>query len=119
MILRIVGIRDAGIFDKERALFFVEEEGDLGRYITATSIDLGESISSSISNPMWFPDKKVKAGDLIVVYTKNGRNTSVNNADKSKSWFFYRGSKGPLFADSSTSIVVFEISNWLSSIKRF
>ena len=118
MKLKILGIRDAGTIRNERIVFLVVGDGDLGHFLTAVSTTQENSISSKISDALWLPDKPVNDGDLVVVYTKTGQNRSLENKDKSRSWFFYRGINEPLFSDANKCVVVFELANWSSSTNR-
>ena len=118
MKLNILGIRDAGSIDKERIIFLVDGEGDLGQFITAVSIVNNNSMSAGITDVLWFPDQTVNDGDLIVLYTKSGQKRSVDNKDTSKSWFFYRGLHESLFSETNKCAIVFQLSNWSSSAKH-
>lgn len=118
MKLRILGIRDAGVIEKERVLLLVEGDGDLGRYITAVTVKNGSTLSAKILFPYWFQDKAVKNGDLIVLYSKSGQSSSVKNEDGSTSWFMYRGVNESLFKEPEKCVVVFDVPSWSSSMQR-
>ena len=82
MILSIEYIKDAGTLEKERIVFQVNEDGQLGKYMISESNTLGESrFSSLIKNTFWFPDQEIKAGDKVVLYTKSGNKNVVQNED--------------------------------------
>ena len=120
MKLRFIGIRGVGNLDEERIVFIVDGEGDVGRFLTLVSSRIApDTISAKLIAPYWFPEKKVKDKDLVVVYTKNGRLSTTENADKSQSHFFYRGEESPLFVDGDKCAVVFEIAGWSTTDKRY
>ena len=58
MIIEIDSIKDSGNLEKERVIFKVIENGDLGKYMVAQSITINDtSFSSKLQNLYWFPDK--------------------------------------------------------------
>lgn len=62
MIIEIDSIKDSGNLEKERVIFKVIENGDLGKYMVAQSITINDtSFSSKLQNLYWFPDKELKS----------------------------------------------------------
>ena len=112
MKIEIDYIKDTNDSEKERVVFKVNQPTNLGDYIIAESVQVGESaISSEIKNSYWLPDQKLKIGDLVVLYTKSGEKRSVLNEDGSTTYFYYWGlPKSSL--QEKTCIVLFETS-WM------
>lgn len=109
MNIEIVSIKDSGNLDKERVILNVVKDTDLGDYIIATSKSNSDStISPMIKNVYWLPNMNVKAGDLVVVYTKNGKQGKIENKDGSVSYFCYWDLKESLSANDNTTVVLFE-----------
>lgn len=69
-------------------------------------------VSNLVRHPYWFPDKRVKAGDLIVLYTKTGAKSQTKNKNGSTSHFFYRGLERTIWNKSGDCAVLLEISTW-------
>ena len=46
MKLRIVGIRDAGNISEERVVLIAEGDGDIGRFLLASSREMSENMVS-------------------------------------------------------------------------
>ncbi|MDE6507919.1 MAG: hypothetical protein K2L04_05610 [Alistipes sp.] len=106
-MLVIHSIKGAGDIDQERVLFMVSEDCDLGVNIVALSRRINESsFSSNIKSLYWFPDKEVKKGDLVVLYTKSGESNSIINNNGKKTHFFYWGLSEPISVNKDTCVVL-------------
>lgn len=117
MKIEIDYIKDANDSEKERVVLKVNQPTNLGGYIIAESIQVGENaISSEIKNSYWLPDQELKIGDLVVLYTKKGEKSSVLNKDGSTTYFYYLGLNNPLFSEEKTGVILFETSWMFKSI---
>ena len=77
MKLKIERVEDAGVLDKERVVFSVLANEEIGRYVVLKSKKTGEtSVSSETYATFWFPDKPAQRGDLVILYTKAGKDKS-------------------------------------------
>ncbi len=114
MNIKIKNIVDAKDLEKERIVFNVIADDFLGAYLVFKSKKTGEkTISSALQNPYWFPDKEVKKGDLVVLYTKSGTDTEKKNEDGSTTYFFYMHNlKIPLWNNSDDVVVLSQLENW-------
>lgn len=96
---------------KERIVFTVESECELGRYLVAHSKIINDtSFSSKLQDTYWFPDKKVFPGDLVVLYTKLGESSAAVNEDNSKTYFYYWGLSNPLSTIERNCLVLLDAS---------
>ena len=119
MKLKILGIRDAGRLQDERVLFEADDDGNVGAYVVLVSRVVGENrVSSLLRNPYWFPDRDIKKGDLIVLYSRAGTYNAIDNKDASKSHFFYIGSMQPLYQNDADCVIVMESNPWHFSSRR-
>jgi hypothetical protein len=110
-------IRDAGDFEKERIVFSVFGEADVGNYLVLiTQLAEDGSPFSGKHVSFWFPDKKVKAGDLVVLYTKDGEARSTTNKDLSSSHFFYWKLKEAQFGKPQRGIVLLRAPQWTTGV---
>lgn len=105
-------VKDPGVIENERVILKVTKDTDLGSFLIATSLenDDNKTISSELSNIFWLPDQKLKAGDLVIVYTKDGKKGKVDNIDGSTSYFVYWGLGKPFGLDPRAAIVLFNAS---------
>ncbi len=114
MDIKFKYIKDAGIFDKERIVYIVENDCDLGKYLVAESTILSNNkFSSKIQNVFWLPDWEVKKGDLVVIYSKEGTHHKVINDDGSVTHFMYWGLTSAHSQNIQTPCVVMFEASWL------
>lgn len=119
MNIAIEYIKDSGNLEKERIVFSVKADDQLGKYLMAESIILEESrFSANIRNTYWFPDQEIKAGDRIVLYTKVGTTNVTENEDGTKTYFYYWGLNSPHSNDSKPCVVLFEATWTVSAISN-
>lgn len=113
MMVEIRYIKHPGELKDERLVLKVLKDCDIGMYLTFdTTYTEDGKVSNLVRHPYWFPDKKVKAGDLVVLYTKKGEQSEKKNTDGSTSHFFYRGLERTIWNQSADCAVLLEISTW-------
>ena len=120
MFIKIKYIRDAGDIDNERLVLQTILDCEIGNYLTSVSTETnnGNSVLSGIRSTYWFPDGTIPAGSLVVLYTKQGKNSVKNNNDGSKSFFYYRNETVPVFSDPNSCAIIFEISKRIHDGKK-
>ncbi len=113
MSVKIKAIRDSGIVGKERLVLQVLGDNDIGYYIVfdTTFFEDGR-VSNKVRHSYWFPDKKVHAGDLVILYTKPGTQSESQNKDGSTSHFFYWGLAKTIWNKEGDCAVLLEARNW-------
>lgn len=110
--LDIVGIRDAGDFDRERVVIKVNQVTQIGDFLFFYSRRTGDnSISSKVASPLWFPDISLNPKDLIVVYTKSGVSKLRTNDDGSQTYFLYWGQTKSVFVSENIPVLM-KIRQW-------
>lgn len=111
MKLEIKYIKDRGTTD-ERVVLVANEDCDIGKYFVFTTKKNAEKIVySNLKQPYWFPDKVVKKGDLVILYTKSGTSSFKENEGGNTSHFYYRGIATPVLTDNHFALVV-EANTW-------
>ena len=119
MNIAIDYIKDPGNLDKERIVFAVKNDEQLGKYLIAESVLLDNSrFSAKIKNIFWFPDQELKQGDVVVLYTKSGNNNANKNEDGSTIYFYYWGLSEPHLNDKKPCVVLFETSWEVRAIQK-
>ena len=115
MNLELIAVRDAGDNANERVVFRVMADCDVGAYFTFISHYTNiatKRVSTTVLAPYWFPDKMVHANDYVVVYTKEGVNSTKQNDDGTTSYFFYRGLKDAVCTDAASCAVLLSVAQW-------
>lgn len=108
-------IRDAGIEKKERIVLEVIKETDIGSYIVFNTTSLTEdSVSNEVRHTYWFPDKTVKTGDFVVLYTKSGKQKEILNKVGTTSHFFYWGLEKTILNNKEDYVILLEIRDYVS-----
>lgn len=107
MTLKIENVADSDEFEKERVVLRVQDDDDIGHYaVFQTRLsDDGRALSGKIAACYWFPDKEVKTGDLVVLYTKSGERSEKKNESGTTSHFFYWGMTEPLWTKKTPTLV--------------
>jgi hypothetical protein len=109
--------REAGILEKERLVFQVLQDDDIGRYaVFHTRLLRGEAVSSTVRHTFWFPDRAVKKGDVVVLYTKSGTSSEKANDDNTTSYFFYWNVSTPLWNVKGECAVLVSIERWNKAV---
>lgn len=113
MNVKIRTIRDNGIANKERLVLQVLRDDDIGYYIVFDTTFTGEgAVSNKVRHSYWFPDKKVRARDLVVLYTKIGIQSEKQNRDGTTSHFFYWGLDKTIWNKKGDCAVLLEVKDW-------
>jgi hypothetical protein len=83
----------------------VTSDTDIGEYVVlrARSGDERTILTGSLRGGYWFPDKQVRRGDLVVLYTKAGNSREKRNSDGSQTHFFYWGRTTACWGDEQTA----------------
>lgn len=112
MNLEISSFAEAGNIQRERLVIKVLKDVDIGEYaVLWSSLSSEGQATSGPKKAYWFPDKLVKSGDLVVLYTKHG-SSSTKALDGGKTAHFYYWKQDKALWDSKHGAVVLEISNW-------
>lgn len=116
MRLQIIKIIDRGVEHQERLWLRVLADTDLSYYIVFDTTYTSEnSISNIQRHAHWFMPKKVKAGDYVILYTKQGNPSESKNNDGSTNHFIYWGMDRTIWNKSNDCAVLFEVNNWQTS----
>lgn len=113
MNLKIINIADAGIANKERVHIKVVLPDNIGRYAIFDTIQTEPGkVSSAVKNVYWFPDKEVRAGDDVILYSRTGTNSQITNENGTSTAFYYWGKNKTLWNSANDSVVLVKIESW-------
>ncbi|AWJ05717.1 TPA: hypothetical protein PBQ56_002484 [Escherichia coli] len=113
MKVNITAIREPGNLEKERIVIRVDSSCNIGEFILLQTGFENESVNTGIYETFWFPDKSVRAGDLVVVYTKTGKSSEKKSNDAT-SHFFYMGKAVSIWNRNEQSAVLMHAPEWQS-----
>lgn len=67
----------------------VEMDEDIGFFAVFRTLVQDDHITNSVTDVYWFPNKQVRAGDLVILYSKSGTNTERVLKNGNTAHFFY------------------------------
>ena len=115
MKVEIIKIIDKGIADKERLWLKVLADTDLSYYIVFDTTYTSEnSVSNVQRHAHWFNPRKVKAGDYVVLYTREGKISTSQNKDGSTTHFLFWGINRNIWNKDEDCAVLFEVNSWMT-----
>jgi len=117
MKIKVQGVKDRGDLDNERVVLKVLADTDIGGYILAIGRNLGvDSFSPKLSRTFWFPDKPVKQGDFVSLYSKVGTPGQFQNKSESDTHTFFLGLDSPIWTETDRAAILFEVADWQAKI---
>ncbi|TDY16939.1 hypothetical protein B0G81_8084 [Paraburkholderia sp. BL6665CI2N2] len=117
MKAQIKSFADPGVLPKERVVISVTADHDIGKYLllcSGKSKDGGPMAGKK--DAFWFPDKPIKVGDRVVLYTKKGVRSEKKLDDGTTVHFFYWGLDAPLWNDDKNIAVLVQSAEWVSAL---
>lgn len=116
MNLEILTIVSPGSPSEERVLFRIKEDVNLqfyASYLVSKIKGKGNDVfSNQVKATYWFPNTNAKRGDLIVLYTKAGRNGFRASPNTNTTHFFFWGLKEAAFSNNQYGVVLAEMTKW-------
>ncbi|WP_438480855.1 hypothetical protein [Oleiharenicola lentus] len=113
MKLQVVSIHNRGNFEKEYVLLKALESCDVGRYLLAdTSYTADGKVSNKLRHVFWFPDKDVKKGEFVSVWTGPGKNTVGQTDSGVPVHRFFWGLKSSVWNDDGDCAALLEVNTW-------
>jgi len=113
MNIEIIKFVDPGVAKKERILMKAIKKDNVGFYVVFNTTELKPgTVSSKVLNAYWFPNREIKPGDLICLYTKPGKDNEVKKEDGTTTFFFYWGEEKTLWNKAGDSAVLLRIGEW-------
>jgi hypothetical protein len=89
MDLEVLYTLGKGDIENERIVLKVLNNCNIGDYILFDTTFDGDSFSNKVRHSYWFPDKNVKTGDRVILYTNIGEGASKINKAGHRSHFFH------------------------------
>jgi len=113
--LKLKSLADKGNPQKERLIIRVLNDTNVGEFMVLRTGFVNGQVTVGVSNTFWFPDTMVKAGDLVVLYSKSGAITEKVLESGNKAHFFYWGQDSALWEVDDIAVVLLHAPVWESS----
>ncbi len=110
-------IVDRGVPNQERLHLTVGRDSNAANYVvllSSFSTPSRDSVLAGSRSSFWFPNRNLKAGDNVILYTKGGTESMQARPDGKQNHFFFWGSNQTLFPDPSSCVIVAELNNWIT-----
>lgn len=115
MNIEIVGVKEKGNIDKERIVLKTLSDLDIGFFIIFFTEKVGDNeFASGPKQLFWFPNKKINKGDLVVLYSKEGKEAEKLNTNGNTAHFYYANFKTSYFNDENKVLAVIEAADWVA-----
>ena len=112
MKIAIHSIADKGNLEEERLVLRVLADADIGDYILIQTGFRDDGVTIDTHHTYWFPYQKVDAGDLVVIYTKDGYGNQMKLENGKTVHFFYWGLYKPIWIKKDRAPVLLYAPKW-------
>jgi len=113
MELKILAISDKGNLLNERIGFKVLKKCQLKFFIVFKTKKANGGFINRSNDTYWFPSMDVNENDKVVLYTKKGTPSIIDNNDGTKTYFYYWDKENGLFKNEDEIIVLINANTWL------
>lgn len=113
MNVEIKSFADAGDYQKERLVIAIRKDTDIGDFAVLCSPVSDGSPTSGGKSAYWFPDRDVKAGDLVVLYTKRGKPRAKDIGEGRTAYFFYWAQENAIWGSAGNAAVVLAVDDFI------
>lgn len=115
MNLKLKSVADKGNPEKERLVIRVLNDAEVGDFLVMRTGFVDEVVNIGVTKTYWFPNKSVKAGDLVVLYSKVGKISDKVQENGSTVHFFYWGETTALWNETDVAAVLAHAPVWESA----
>ncbi|MBZ9870500.1 hypothetical protein LB542_06475 [Mesorhizobium sp. BR1-1-9] len=113
MNLKLRSITEPGNLHLERLTLKAEVALNIGDFVVAQTGWAGEQPSIQIFHAIWFPYEEVKAGDLIIIYTRQGNpSKKLLKTGNNTAHFFYWDLNKTIWDANFRGAVVMNAPEW-------
>lgn len=113
MDLSISRIQAEGDQAQEYVYIRVLRDCDVGEYLLADTTYQADGVSNRLRHVFWFPDKRVAAGDAVVVRTGPGVDTTSRLKQGGRLHRFFWNLDRAVWNDSEDAAVLMKVEGWV------
>jgi len=114
MKVEIQSVADKGNFEKERLVLKVIADTEIGDFLVIQTGFYDGSLTVGIYETFWFPYKSVSTGDLVILYTKSGKDSEKLLKQGRRAHFFYWGLSSAIWNKKDRASVLLHAPEWTS-----
>jgi hypothetical protein len=114
MNLELRSLVKPGDLPTERVTLRAKVDLDLGDYLFAQSGYADGVPTINFFHTYWFQYKKISAGDLVVIYSKEGSESSKKLTTGKMAHFYYLDLKSTIWDDPNKAAVILYAPKWES-----
>lgn len=97
----------------------VDADCDIGKYLIAdSSYQKNGTVSNRLRHVYWFPDKKVKKGELVTLWTKVGDDQETTTNGTRDHWFYWNLGVAVWNDNADCAILIEELSRSFKRIRK-
>lgn len=112
MKLDIVRVTNPGDLGNERLVLRARANLDVGAFAVFRAYVRDGRVTNLVRATYWFPDKPVNTDDIVVLYSKAGKQSEKTLTGGSKAHFFYWALSEPAWGSKETAPVIVFVSEW-------
>jgi len=114
MEIKLNSIGNKGELANERIGFVALKNCQIKHFLLVHTNKTENGFANKGQNFYWFLPQEVKENDQIVLYSKRGQNSIINNNNGTKTYFFYWGLQEAIFKTDKDIVVLANVANWSS-----
>lgn len=113
MKLKLISISNHGDYNKEFVDLLATSDCQIGEHILADTTYKNENtVSNKLRHTYWFPNKEIKSGEYVRIFTGSGSAGTVISPNGSTIHKLYWGLKTAVWNDEGDSAVLMQIAEW-------
>jgi len=106
--LELIGVEDAVVYERERIVLKAKIDLDIGGFalLRTFTVPGKNQVRSGSVLAYWFQDKKIKAGDFVVLYTRDGQTSEKPAEGGGTIHFFYWGQRDASWIPGTAPVLI-------------
>lgn len=112
MELKILTIGDKGSLLNERIGLKALKKCQLKYFLVIKTRKINNGFFNVSENAYWFLPQEVNENDQVVLYSKKGVNSIIENVDGTKTYFFFWGLTKAIFDTDISTVVLVNANTW-------
>ncbi|WP_375209250.1 hypothetical protein [Hyphomonas jannaschiana] len=112
MRIELRSIVGKGDLQKERVTLRVTQDANIGEFVLFQADFNGDEVTTEVRETVWFQDKPVNKGDLIVIYTRDGAESEKILTTGKTAHFYYLGKTSTIWDRRRVGAVILHAPWW-------